>query len=392
MTRIANVRATPVNIPFRAPYRFAYGSTASLTKTIVEVQTADGVVGIGEAADGDTSTTIHALGERLVGLDVRDLNECERRCVPGMTYAPWDNLTALRRAYGAIEIALWDIQAKLQNAPLYQLLGGAIRTEIPLTEYFAFRLPGHDEPGEATPTDIARYCARMIDEFEADGFEGKLGTLPLSQEAQMVREVRAAIGEDRLLRLDANGGFTVATALAYWRAIAPYNIRTFEDPVDTFEEMRRLRPHIPATFSTHNPDLRRAVDLGVPDAFVCNLVELGGIRRTVDFIRACEMFGIGFWFHSQEAGVASAAYLQLSAALEPIREPSQTLFRWLTDDVTTAGPLVPRRGVVSVPDGPGLGVELDAAALKRCHQRYLDEGAFPGGTPGSHYGSAFRRV
>ena len=343
--QIRNVRATPVNIPFRAPYRFAYGSTASLTKTIVQVET-DEDVGLGEAADGDTAALIERLGERLVGLDPLELNECERRCVPSMSYAPWDNLTALRRAFGAIEIALWDLRARAEGVPLYMLFGGAVRQEIPLTEYFSFRLPGQDEPGEATAVDIARYCARMIKDHGAQGFEGKLGTVDMAEEVRMVREVRSAIGDERLLRLDANGGFTVATALEYWRRIQDYDIRTFEDPVDTLEEMRRLRPHVSATLSTHNPDLRRAVALGVPDAFVCNLVELGGIRRTVNFIEACETFGISFWFHSQEAGIASAAYLQLSAALEPIREPSQTLLRWVNDDVITQGPFVPHNGYV----------------------------------------------
>jgi glucarate dehydratase len=231
----------------------------------------------------------------------------------------------------------------------------------------------------------------MIELHDADGFEGKIGVERLSEEVRMVREVRAAIGDERLLRLDANGAFTVATALEYWRHFEPFNIRTLEDPVDTLEEMLRLRPHVACTLSTHNPDLRAALDLGVPDAFVCNLVELGGIRRTVDFIRACEMFGVGFWFHSQEAGIATAAYLQLSAALEPVREPSQTLLRWLVDDVTNEGPLEPRSGHVDVPDGPGLGVTLDPHALKRCHQRYLDEGEFPTGSSSTHYGADFRR-
>jgi glucarate dehydratase len=389
--RVRGVRATPVNLPFTAPYRFAYGSTASLTKTIVEVETDDGLVGLGEAADGDTAPLIESLGERLVGLDPLELNECERRCVPAMSYAPWDNLTALRRAFGAIEIALWDLRARAEGVPLYQLLGGAVRTRIPLTEYFAFRLPGPGEPGEATAVDIARYCARMIELHNAEGFEGKIGVESLSEEVRMVREVRAAIGDERLLRLDANGAFTVGTALEFWRHIEPFNIRTLEDPVDTLEEMQRLRPHISCTFSTHNPDLRTALRLRVPDAFVCNLVELGGIRRTVDFIRACEMFGIAFWFHSQEAGIATAAYLHVSAALEPIREPSQTLLRWVADDVTKEGPPVPLAGHVDVPDGPGLGVTLDPKALKRCHQRYLDDGAFPTGGSSTHYGADFKR-
>lgn len=389
--RIRRVRATPVNLPFSAPYRFAYGSTASLTKTIVEVETDEGLVGLGEGADGDTARLIQTLGERLAGLDPLDLNECERRCVPAMSHAPWDNLSALRRAFGAIEIALWDLRARTEGLPLHRLLGGAVRTRIPLTEYFAFRLPGATEPGEAGPVDIARYCARMIELHDAAGFEGKIGVESLSEEARMLREVRAAIGEERLLRVDANGAFTVATALEYWRRIERYDIRTFEDPVDTLAEMRRLRPHMACTFSTHNPDLRTAVELGVPDAFVCNLVELGGIRRTVEFIRACELFGIAFWFHSQEAGIATAAALHVSAALEPIREPSQTLLRWLTDDVTHEGPLVPHGGHVDVPGGPGLGVTLDPRALKRCHQRYLDEGAFPTGGASTHYGADFRR-
>jgi glucarate dehydratase len=377
--RIGSVRATPVNLPFKAPYRFAYGSTASLTKTIVEVETDDGLVGLGEGADGDTSALIEHLGQRLVGLDPLDLNTCEQRCLPAMSYAPWDNLTALRRAYGAIEIALWDLRGRADHRPLYALLGGAVRKDIRLTEYFSFRYPGAEERGESTALEVARYCARMIEEFDSDGFEGKLGTVDLAEEI-------------RMLRLDINGRFTVATMLELWPRIADQQIRNLEDPVDTLEEMRRLRPHIPCTFSTHNPELRRAIALGVPDSFVCNIVELGGIRRTVEFVRACELTGIGFWFHSQEAAVASAAYLHLSAALEPIREPSQTLFRWLVDDVAEQGLFTPRHGHVQVPEGPGLGIDLDRAALERCHRRFIEEGPFPSGRAGgSHYGGEFSR-
>jgi glucarate dehydratase len=207
----------------------------------------------------------------------------------------------------------------------------------------------------------------------------------------MVREVRRAIGDGRMLRVDANGAFTVATALAVWRRIERHDIRNLEDPVDSLEELARLRPQLSCTVSTHEPDLRRAVALGVPDAFVTNLVELGGIRRTVEFARACELLGIGFWFHSGESGIGTAAYLQLSAALECVREPSQSLLRYMADDVVAGGPFVPRNGRVAVPEGPGLGVELDRAALARLHERYRAEGPFPAGPGDGGYGAGFRR-
>ena len=128
----------------------------------------------------------------------------------------------------------------------------------------------------------------------------------------------------------------------------------------------------------------------MPDFYVLNIVELGGIRRTVEFVRACEQFGIGFWFHSGDTGVASAAYLQLSAALEPIREPSQALFHWYGDDVIAEGPFCPRRGVLPVPDGPGLGVTLDPAALvalpRALPRRRARSRAGEPGTPGAHPG------
>jgi glucarate dehydratase len=380
--RIREIKATPVNIPFRAPYRArrwrsGKASTASYTKTIVEVRTDEGLIGLGEAADGDRAATIERLGERLVGLDPLDLNECEARCLPGDAYHLQLNLLDLRRAFGAIEMALWDLRGKAEGRPLYALLGGAVRRHIPFTEYFSYRLASAEGPGEWTPLEVARYCARMVEEYESPSFEGKVAIFPLAREVEMVREVRRAIGEDRELRLDANGGWTLATAREAVTKLAPYQVQVLEEPVRTFEELARLRPHTPIAFSAHEPDLRRAVHLGVPDYFVQTIPELGGIRRTVEFVAACELLGFGFWFYSGDTGVASAAYLHLAAALEPLRRPSQALFRWMADDVIAEGPFSPYRGTVAVPDGPGLGVTLDRKALERCHQRYRDEGAFP---------------
>ncbi len=388
--KITAIRATPVNIPLRAPYRFSYGSIASLTKTVVQVETDQGVTGLGECADGNRAADVMALEERLVGLDIRDINTAETRSVPAMSYTPWGNVTAARRAFGGIEMALWDARGKIENVPLCLLLGGAVRSDIPLTEYFSFRLPNTSEPGESTATDIARYCADMIERHGSHIFEGKLGTVALDEEIRMVREVRAAIG-GRELRLDANGVWTVPAARFAMKKLEDFDIAWFEEPVETYEEMAELRQHTKVSFSAHIFDLPKAVRLRCPDAIVTNINEHGGIRRTVEFVRACEAFNVGFRFHSGETGIASAAYLHLTAALEHVRGASQTLLHWYADDVIEGGPLIFENGLAPLPQGPGLGVTLDAKSLQRCHQRFLVEGAFPAGQ-GGRYGDRFRKL
>ena len=98
-----------------------------------------------------------------------------------------------------------------------------------------------------------------------------------------------------------------------------------------------------------------------------------GTRR---FIAACEQAGVGFWFYSGDFGIATAAYLHIAAATPYLERPSQSLLRWTADDVIVGGPFSPERGVVEVPTRPGLGVELDEAALARCVERHAREGAY----------------
>jgi glucarate dehydratase len=192
------------------------------------------------------------------------------------------------------------------------------------------------------------------------------------------------------LQLDANGVWTVPTAREALARVARHDIAWFEEPCETYEEMAQLRPYSAIPFSAHAIDLPKAAALNCPEAIVTNINEHGGIARTVAFIRAADLLGVGFRFHSGETGIATAAYLHLTAALEPVREASQTLLHWYADDVIEGGPHRHEDGFVDLPSGPGLGVTLDPVALSRCHARYLDEGAFPDGRQGG-YGTAFRK-
>jgi len=367
--RITSLRVTPINIPLEAPMWWAGGQYPGTSKLVIEVETDAGLVGLGEAPSPDLDRAVRAMGTRLLGCDPLDIAACEGRCLP-----PWqivqntDDTTAVR-AFGSIELALWDIRGKAWHAPLYQLLGGAVRHEIPFTEYFAFR-----DKREMTPEAVLDYCLRMKAEHGSTHFEGKLSLGDPRLEVETVRQLRTALGPDAVIRLDANMQYSLSTARWLLSALAPFDVRNYEDPVATFEEMRALRQHSAIPFSSHVPDIRRAVAYGVPDFIVVNFAVLGGIARTIRFIGACEAMGVGFWCYSGDAGIATAAYLHVSAAMPWITEPSQSLCRWQTADVLEEGPFRQTNNVVRVPSGDGLGVTLDRASLARLNRDFVDNG------------------
>ncbi|HKU97437.1 MAG TPA: mandelate racemase/muconate lactonizing enzyme family protein [Vineibacter sp.] len=375
--KITAIKATPVNIPLEVPFLFGVGTYPGDTKVVIEVTTDEGLVGLGEAPSPDCADVInHRLAPILEGMDPFDIQACELACVPDVQVMPNTSDSAAFRAFGGIEIALWDIRGKTWNLPLYMLLGGAFRKQIPFAEYFAFRQRSGAIGGERTADDIAAYCARMKEEHGSTCFEGKLQLGDPALEIRSVRAIRAAIGAESLLRLDGNMSWSLPTARRILAEIAPYDVRNYEDPAATFEDMAKLRQHSAISFSTHHVDLPRAVRLGVPDFFVTNLAVLGGISRAVRFVAACERMGVGFWTFSGETGIGIAAYLHFIAATPWIREPGQCILHWQRDDVIEEGPFNPKNNVVAVPEGPGLGVTLSPSRLKRCHERFLQQGAY----------------
>jgi glucarate dehydratase len=376
--KITKVRATAVSIPFDAPYIWSVGEYTGITRVIVEVETDDGIVGIGEAPSWECEADINDhMAARLIGADPFDIEACELRCVPETkVLANTDGNTPLK-SFGGIEMALWDIRGKAWNMPLYKVLGGAVRKEIPVTEYYSFRPLRGSAGGLKTVGDIANYCAKMREEHGSTYFEGKCSTGDPKLDIEVTRAVRDAVGDDAMIRLDGNMAWTLASARELLAGIESCNIRNFEDPVATFWEMEKLRRHTPISFSTHTPDLALAARIGVPDTFVLNLTALGGISRTLKFVAACEQMGIGFWFYSGDTGLATAAYLHVTAAVRHICEPHQSLFRFMTEDVIEEGPFNAKNNLVPVPEGPGLGVTLSRENLKRCHNRFKEEGPMP---------------
>jgi glucarate dehydratase len=381
--RISKIVVHRVNIRLEAPYEWVPGWSHGHTKGIVEVHTDERIVGVGEVATLDDADYLERrLAQRLVGVDPLDLDGCLTSCVP--EHRNLSNLfdDKALRVFGGVELALWDIRGKHLGAPVHVLLGGPARTEVRFSEYFSFR-----RGRERTADEVAAYCAGMRAKHGSSIFEGKVAFG--GPDLEIAQAVRAAIGPDATLRLDANMGWTPAEAERVLPYLEDLNIANLEEPVADLDALARLRRKTMIPVSAHAPALRHAARTGAPDRIVLSLTRLGGIRETVKFIHACELMGIGFWFYSGDSGVATAGYLQVSAALPYLEQPHQSLLRWYVDDVIAGGPFRPENDFVPVPEGPGLGVELDPDGLARCAEDFARNGELSQLDPGVE---AFRRL
>jgi glucarate dehydratase len=372
VSRIASIEAWPVNVPLEATYLMASGEVPGISRTVVRVRTNDATVGLGECpSPADADALNGELGRQLAGRETRELLDELGRFEPAPPVHRSDARIVLSSPLSGVEVALWDVAAREAGVPLYELLGGACRTHVAFSEYFAYR-PGREE----TPAAVAAFCAEMAETHDSRVFEGKVAVKPVEDDVRLVREIRAAIGPERELRLDANMGWRLETARRALALLDPFDVANLEEPVGSFAEMAQLRRGSSIPFSSHIPDVELARELGVPDTIVIGLGYCGGIAGTRRFIARCEEAGVGFWFYSGDLGIATAAYLHVAAATPYLDRPSQSLLRWTTDDVVEGGPFSPEGGVVQVPAGPGLGVELDEGALARGVERYARDGEY----------------
>ncbi|TVQ56386.1 MAG: chloromuconate cycloisomerase [Rhodobacteraceae bacterium] len=373
--KIAAVRATPVLIPLEAPYVWAYGVLDGFSKTIVEIETADGAVGIGEAPSHGSAAIIDRWAERLRGRDPIDIAGAELACLPFQRGVQSITEFDLLGAWGGVEMALWDLRGRLWGRPVADLLGGAVRREIPFTDYFSYRLAQDGKGGEASVEAVVDYCLMLREAFGTTFFEGKVSDPDVGANIRLVGALRDALGPDAMIRIDSNQAFSVPTAVRLAPAFEEFGVRNWEDPVAGMEEMARLRPRTAIPFSSHNTDLPKALRLGAPDAIVSNVAGFGGFTRMLRFVSACEEMGVDFWCYSGDSGLGTAAYLHACAAHPHIREPNQSLLRMQPFDVIAEGPLAPRNNVLALPEGPGLGVTLDRDRLAFCARLLVERGA-----------------
>ena len=386
--RITNVTITPVAFADPPLLNSVGVHEPFALRAIIEVATDAGLTGLGETyADEQHLAALHAAARAIVGADVYHTEEMYRRVLaiapPETTIASGliGHSAAADRVFSPFEVACLDIQGKAAGRPVADLLGGAVREEVPFSAYLFYKWAAHpgvdpDDWGEALdPDGIVAQAKRMIDEYGFTAIKLKGGVFPPEQEIAAIRALRAAF-PGHPLRLDPNAAWTPATSLKVARELDGV-LEYLEDPTPGIDGMAEVAAKAPMPLATNMCVVAFA---HVPPAVRQNAVQVilsdhhywGGLRRSQQLAGICETFGIGLSMHSNShLGISLAAMVQLAAAVPNLTYACDTHWPWKTEDVVAGQPLIFSGGALRVPSGPGLGVELDREALARLHEQYL---------------------
>jgi D-galactarolactone cycloisomerase len=370
--KITDVRTHVLVQELDRPFGMSQWYWGSRASCLVEVSTDEGITGWGECygpAAANAAVITELFGPALRGRD------------PGERAVLWQQLYNRTRDYGrkgipvcalsGVDIALWDIAGRAVGQPVHRLLGGPFATELSCYAS-AFYYPTEDEPADAIEEEAARLVAQ--------GFRAakmKVGGESIEADVERVRRVRAALGPDVALAVDANRAYSPAQAIAFGERVTPYDILWFEEPVEPediagYQEVRAaLRIPIAGGESEYTSygfrDFigSRCVDIAQPDLTGC-----GGISEGLRIAAITNAAQVSCFPHVWGSAVAVAAALHFVAAL-PDPVPSRAAQRPLVEldqapnalreqlsDLTT-GPLI------AVPEGPGLGITIDRDVLDK---------------------------
>jgi L-alanine-DL-glutamate epimerase-like enolase superfamily enzyme len=362
--KIRRIEAIAVHLPVAKPIRMSFEEVRSANNALVRLETDEGIVGWGEAASAPTMTgetlegmvaAIRHLAPVFEGADAEDIGAAMERAEP--------YLYGNAAAKSAIEMALHDALGKKRGVPACELLGGKRRSRIPL-----LRLIG---TGKGIAADIEEALRRKAEGYVA--FKVKVGVGEPLPDAERTRKVHEALGDgDLLVCSDANQGWSADQAAAYVRALEDIALAFFEQPVPAadLEGMGRVarasRIPIGADEGLHClEDLKRHHAVGVAGGSL-KTIKLGGMRPVMEAARLCERLGmkVNLACKMVESGIAAAAMAHIAAAVPAIDWGVSLTHTYLADDIVRNPPRV-ENGHVEVPAGPGLGVEVDEAKVRR---------------------------
>lgn len=371
--KIVDLKTRTVAIPLNAQLRHNTGvHPGYFLRTILEVVTDEGLVGLGEVGGGDQRGALQKLKPRIVGLDPFHLETIKMKVLRSIYYL------SNARLYAAIEMACLDLQGKATGRPLCDLLGGPVRDRIPFIAYLFWRYDrpggGHDERAE----DMADLCEELHETLGVKSMKLKAGVMAPEEEARVVELCRERLGPGFGLRIDPNGVWSVATAIRIGQRLEAAGMEYFEDPAWGLEGNAAVRAKIRTPVATNMypnkfDDLGPAVRMGAVDIVLTDLHYWEGPRGVKDLAAVCRTFNLGVAMHSgAEFGIELAAMIHTASTIPEMHYAGDAHYHYLTDDIIQGGPMQYEDGCIRVPTGPGLGVALDEEKMEK-YGRYFEQ-------------------
>jgi glucarate dehydratase len=373
-------------------------------RVIVELVTDNGLYGLGEVPGGkDVAEALASVRDVVIGKDPFQYNVIHQAVASRVVQAegvrgdfPWD-LRIVTLVRSAVEVACLDLIGKQTQRPLADLLGGKLRDSVPFSAYLFYKHEGaggvlgfgtnKDASGwnaarqapALDPDGVVAQAKAMIETFGFESIKLKGGVFAPDQEVAAMWALHEAFGKDMPLRLDPNALWSVETAIAAGKQMEGI-LEYYEDPVRGQQAMADVRKAVKMPLATNMcttsfADMPTSISLGAEDIILSDHHAWGGVIASVQLAKMCEVFGRGLSMHSNShAGISLAAMVHLAAAVPNLTYACDTHYPWQSEDVIVGGQIKIKDGAVIVPDKPGLGVELDRAALERLHMQYLECG------------------
>ncbi|MEV5909663.1 glucarate dehydratase family protein [Streptomyces chartreusis] len=369
-------------------------------RLIVEVETADGITGVGETY-GDTKylELARPFARQLVGREVTDLNglftladevAVDRSRVSGQVDV--GGLRGVQTAdklrlsvVSGFEVACLDALGKALGLPVHALLGGKVRDAVEYSAYLFYKWAAHPEGVHAEkdywgaavdPAGVVEQARRFKETYGFTSFKLKGGVFPPDEEIAAVRALAEAF-PGHPLRLDPNGAWSVETSLRVARELGDV-LEYLEDPTLGTAGMAEVAARTGVPLATN---MCVTTFAEIKEAFTKDAVQVvlsdhhywGGLRNTRQLAAICRTFGVGVSMHSNtHLGISLAAMTHVASTVPDLHHACDSHYPWQSEDVLTER-LTFEAGKVAVPDGPGLGVELDRTRLAELHRRWLDD-------------------
>lgn len=372
-------------------------------RTIIELITDDQISGISEIPGNiKINALLEDTKELVLGSDPFQLNKLRGQIFDrfgGIDNEkrgdnPWDD-RKLVHVFSAIEVACLDIQGKIFNRPVVDLLGGRCRDEVSFDAYLFYKMKGaggnfgHDidpnakgwdairQAAALTPVELVSQAQGMMKEFGFRSIKLKGGVFPPQEEVNAVRELRKVFGSDVPLRFDPNGVWSVDTSIRYGKQMEDV-LEYLEDPTLGQEGMAKVRKALKIPLATNMcttsfEDIPRSVELWSEDIILSDHHFWGGLRESVNLGKVCKTFGKGLSMHSNShLGISLIAMVHMAAAIPNLSYDLDTHYPWQSEEVILGGRVKFEEGKVAVPGGPGLGIELDYKELDTLHQNFIN--------------------